>query len=492
MVMLSGFLSISMLTTGHDWGGDFAQYIMQAQSIVEGDIDGFMRQNRFAMEESSYSVGPAAYPWGLPLLLAPVYYFTGNNMIAFKMVLIVCYLLFLFLLWFGFRTDHNQPGRFILLIIFAVNPFMLGFMNSIFADIPFLLFSTAGILLMRRLYVEQKQLFHYVTDGVLLGVLIAWSIFFRNNGLLLLFTLVIVRLTGGYLTYKRARSSCNKNIFALIPWLLPFLSCGVFLIIWHVLFPAGGTSHIHHLQELSIAQITGNIHYYFFLPAEFLSTGNKSVDIAIYMLSLPFAFLGIFRRFHRDYPILIYCALTLVLYILWPYRQGLRFIFPVLPFYISFVLTGASVFPDLLSSFKIRRAVHSFYIVFLVMIIGSMSIQSIGAGRKNLQDQRQPPPGPYSPDAQEMFSYIRMMVRNSEEDKVVIFFKPRVMRLMTGGASILINEPGQLDRGDYLCVHPAPDKDQIPREHLVLMKESGNLQLMYYNNTFSLYKLLKP
>ena len=65
------------LRQGHDWGDDFAAYIMQAQSIVTGTIPEFMEENRFTIAESSVGFGPYAYPWGTPLLLAPIIYLKG-------------------------------------------------------------------------------------------------------------------------------------------------------------------------------------------------------------------------------------------------------------------------------------------------------------------------------------------------------------------------------------------------------------------------------
>jgi hypothetical protein len=95
-ISITALLFWSGLTNGHDWGDDFAAYIMQAKSITEGRHSEFIEANRFTIEQSSYPIGPVAYPWGFPVLLAPFYALFGLNMIALKSVSIICFLLFLF------------------------------------------------------------------------------------------------------------------------------------------------------------------------------------------------------------------------------------------------------------------------------------------------------------------------------------------------------------------------------------------------------------
>ena len=83
ILLVSGSLLIGTITQGHIWGGDFAAYIMQANSIVEGNMQAYIDLNRFTIEQSSWPMGPIAYPWGFPLLLTPIYALFDNNIYAF-------------------------------------------------------------------------------------------------------------------------------------------------------------------------------------------------------------------------------------------------------------------------------------------------------------------------------------------------------------------------------------------------------------------------
>ena len=62
ILIISATLGHAMLTTGHDWGDDFAQYLLQAQSIVQGRAKEFIDDNRFSIENSTESSAPTPIP----------------------------------------------------------------------------------------------------------------------------------------------------------------------------------------------------------------------------------------------------------------------------------------------------------------------------------------------------------------------------------------------------------------------------------------------
>src|SRR5262245_24135039 len=84
IVLISLALASVSLTRGHEWGDDFASYIMQAQSILNGTTGQFIKQNSFTILKSSFQIGPIAYPWGYPLILTPVLILKGVHPLALK------------------------------------------------------------------------------------------------------------------------------------------------------------------------------------------------------------------------------------------------------------------------------------------------------------------------------------------------------------------------------------------------------------------------
>ena len=83
-LILSAVAQILMWSTGHNWGGDFSAYIMQAISLTDGTVQEFIEQNSFTIYESSITLGPVTYPWGFSLLLSPLFLSFGLDIIVFK------------------------------------------------------------------------------------------------------------------------------------------------------------------------------------------------------------------------------------------------------------------------------------------------------------------------------------------------------------------------------------------------------------------------
>jgi hypothetical protein len=106
-----------------------------------------------------------------------------------------------------------------------------------------------------------------------------------------------------------------------------------------------------------------------------------------------------------------------------------------------------------------------------------------------------------------MFSFIKS---NTEKESTIVFFKPRLMRMMTNRKSLMITTKQDITRGDYLCLHFISQKrDKVSlykMEELLklnfiiarnqvspdvvadLLKQKAAL-LIYENSEFKVYKL---
>ena len=470
-ICLSGILLVGGLTTGHDWGGDFAGYIMQAQSLVRGSPGGFIEENRFAVEHSSVTIGPVAYPWGYPIMLAPFYAAFGLDMIALKMAGVISYLLFLLLLLWGFRKVHEPFWLLCLVALFAFNPVMLAFSNNILSDLPFLLFSTLGVVLIGVVVVERRRIVSPLWDSVLLGAVIAAAFFIRTNGLLLLVPLVIAQLVSA------ARSREGER--TLLVYIMPYVVFVCATLIWELALPKGGASHLGLLKDISGRSILSNIDYYTRKPSTFF-TGVPGYRI-VYILSLPIAAAGAIRRIRSDYPAVIYVAATMILYILWPYHQGLRFVFPILPFYISFMISGLGMLQGSKGGMgmKLRKLACCVPMVAIILVFVLVSVQN---AYTNIQSGRAAGIGPHTKTARDMFVFVK---ENTGEEGTIIFFKPRVMKLMTGRRSLLINAPEELERGDYLCFYAeGGTHEQVSSGVIEELLRTGAARLIYESVDF--------
>jgi hypothetical protein len=204
-----------------------------------------------------------------------------------------------------------------------------------------------------------------------------------------------------------------------------------------------------------------------------------------YFVSIPIAIAGIIRRYRYDYHIIVYIILTFVLYLLCPFLQEFRYIFPVLPFYFSFVITGLAIFQGGKTTIeqKFRKWVC---LIPILIVFTHFVITSAGNAYANMIHHRETISGPYTAPSQDMFSFIGS---NTEKESTIVFFKPRLMRLMTDRKSIMLKNKEELSRGDYLCLYLAQVRDQVSPDTMQdLLKQEGAL-LIYENSEFKVYKL---
>ena len=146
ILVISIVIGSSQLTRGHEWGDDFAAYIMQAKSILNGDMQNFVEHNSITIHQSSVQIGPVAYPWGYPLILLPVYAAKGISPLALKLPGLFFFAGFLIWIYQWTKNRLTRTESLLLVSLFAFNPLLLNFLDQILSDIPFLFFSTLAIV----------------------------------------------------------------------------------------------------------------------------------------------------------------------------------------------------------------------------------------------------------------------------------------------------------------------------------------------------------
>lgn len=153
LALLAIGFAILRIYSGHSLDGDSFQYIAQAKAIVEGKVAEQIANNTFIIENSQSAMGPKIYPWGLPILLAPIYKVFGYDVAMLKMVGVLSYGLFVGLFYLfcaRFLTRGYALGA---TLAFALNPMLLSFAaNNVLSDMPFMLFSFIAIVSLLALF----------------------------------------------------------------------------------------------------------------------------------------------------------------------------------------------------------------------------------------------------------------------------------------------------------------------------------------------------
>jgi 4-amino-4-deoxy-L-arabinose transferase-like glycosyltransferase len=465
ILLVSALLSVSMLTRGHLWWDDFASYILQSQSLLSGTPGDFVAHNTFTIEQSSYPPGPIAYPWGYPILLMPVLFIFGMKVLALKGINTIFFLLFLVVFHQLMKTRLAPGWSLFLTAILAFNPAMLAGQDLILSDIPFLFFSTLALWLIEK---GNKR-------SWLAGLVIFAAFSLRTNGLLLLAPLVVAQIVQFH-SWVDARRNW-REIAA------PYAVFGALALLLSLLLPGGQESYLSHFSMFTIERWLSNADYYLHLPADLLK--EILFGPAFFWSLMVLFFVGMIFNFRRNLPLLSYLVVSLGLFITWPETQGLRFIYPLAPLGLLIAAEGWKVIVDKLPARGISIARGAGFGAAGLLILLSLTA-SAQVGVSNLQNGREIN-GPFDPYSQEMFSFIR---EKTPTDSVVIFFRPRAMRLLGGRNSFLSTECERVPLGDYLATSKkADDSLQIAADQV---EECGlPLEPVFENRRFIVYQVRK-
>jgi 4-amino-4-deoxy-L-arabinose transferase-like glycosyltransferase len=473
LVILSLLLAASSLTRGQIWGDDFASYVMQAGSIVHGTMDEFVEHNTFTIFKSSSQIGPVAYPWGYPLILAPVYAVKGIHPLALKLPGLLFFAGFLVCLYLLMRTRLGQLESILLVSLFAFCPLLIGFLDQILSDIPFLFFSTLALLLMLQ---EEKL---KIGSAVLLGCTIAAAFFIRTTGILLLMSFLLLECWIIWLRRQDPETVKARGRNMLF-------TTGAFALLWilyALLFPGGGESYFAQYQDFTIRNALENALQYFYVFSQFF--GDSTPWKIIYYFLVVFFLLGAWNRRKEDLVFLLFFAIWMFLLITWPSWQGARFIFPLLPVFVYFTFQGMKTAARKLPLHYARYGVRAVY-GFWILVALSFLFTSSAHAYTNLKNDRMIN-GPFDSYSREVYDYIQ---DKTPMDSVIVFFKPRAMHLLTGHDSIMSMECERILEGDILVLsRKVGANQQIPPEVIGSCKLP--LEEVLRNSRFIVYKIQK-
>jgi hypothetical protein len=473
ILLISLVIGACTLRRGHEWGDDWAWYVLQAQSILKGTTADFMQTSAFTNNESTTYVGPLAYPWGYPLILTPAYAIKGINPLALKIPALFFYTGFLVCLYLLLRARLTEMESLLLVALFAFNPLLLQFLDQILSDIPFLFFSTLSLWLITKEGQRSTQ------RNILIGACIFLVAFLRATGILLL---------GCFLMVEFFRLLTNHRDWKVVKQIVldSLTVCGSFILLWglnSILFPSGGDSYLAQYAGLSVETVKQMIAAYFYAYASFL--GEASGWRYLYYVLVVFFLIGAWTRWKDELFFILFFGLWMIVHVAYPYWQGPRYIFPLLPIFIYFTFQGMKFVAQKLPERYVlvgRWAVYGFWASIALVFLFTSSLHAY----VNLQNNRAIN-GPFDAYSKEVYKYIK---EETPATSVVIFFKPRVMRLMTGHNTIMSTECNRMFKGDYLVLSRKVGPNlQIPPEEI----DACNLPLkqVLKNSRFIVYEIQK-
>lgn len=421
LLIASAYQMEKHMSSGHDWGGDFALYLNQAQAIVDGNLNTLYKSNQFTVENSDRLIGPYLYPMGYPLLLSPFIAFFGINFYALKVFTNLFFYAGLLLL-FKLIKPHFKSLFLPLLLIscLAFSEYFLFHGDQLLSDFPFFFFVILCLSLFKKQPNTQQQ--------ILLGFLIFFSYLIRELGIMLLPALFVFQLK--HQSVKQILQSQYKSYltFSLL-WLLTLL-----------LFPFGSKNHfLLFLEKLSWESFWKNVDYYTELLESYLR-GVTHYDYLPYLLSGLFL-IGLILNIKKNRHYVTFFLLSVVVLLLWPYHQGVRFIFVMLPFLFFFMFQPLEKVP------KWPRFLLVYpYFAFLAW--GFLS-ETMAQNEKNLALETNQI---YQTDNLALYEYVK---KNYTEEDTLVFFKPRVLRMFCGVKSLYL-QPDSFMQSPYPTLITSP------------------------------------
>ncbi len=210
ILAISTLLSLVLFDPNLHTGGDNAAYMILAENIItpgRGYMDYYL-----AGELKPHT----HYPFGYPLLLAPLMAVFGKNFIVLKLLSLAMavgsVLLFARLARSYFRPSVWAGAS----LVFALNPLVVEYSHWILSEIPFLFFSLLALNLFNDSELKKDARFGY--KFWLAIVCMAMAVHIRSIGLAFLFA--------GALYYLAGRSWMKCGVFVLtmllliMPWII--------------------------------------------------------------------------------------------------------------------------------------------------------------------------------------------------------------------------------------------------------------------------------
>jgi hypothetical protein len=459
----------------HDWGDDFAQYLIQTRNIVEGKPQ---TDNGLLHDEKDPEYAIQAYPVGLPLMLAPIYFFSGLKILPYC----IFYSLILFLtglfIFEYFRGRSNALTALLIALLFCYNVNILDLKKQILSELPFTCF-----LFLTLLSIEKRndlKNYSWLITGLLFTILVS----VRLAGISIICGYIIFEIAKLLSLSVEARKKNLKNvILTLTVYILTFF------LINGIIFPirVGGLLNFYTTALTTHdLQLKNNILFYYTVSEYIFPFFGKSIPSFWIIIVLGGWLIKTFRSATLlEFIFPMYCLLILF----YPYADaGIRFMLPVLAILVYY----AGYFINAMFVKLKTRATWAGTIALLVLTSSYVSpLKGI------IQWQSAEEDGPQQEVSKQLFSYLK----TTPEDASMVFCKARAMSLYSERHSIYPAKRQSVDeayelfhryRNLYLVIAKVKPDNEIydPRLLNYISKYKESYDHVWSNEHFDVYKQL--
>jgi len=411
-ILLFLALNISTLKHGHNWGGDFAHYIIHAQNLIRGNEygHGIFLNNNLGNYFPHYSV--LVCPPGYPVVLAPLLWGFGLNYSVLKLPNVICWSLWAFLMFLIIRDKLEKTTATLCFLLLLSLPWLFAFKQKILSDMTFLFFETFGLFAYLRATENGTSL--KVGSFVVFLLAAVAALLVRLPGIALLAAAIV-----DLLIRRHWETACLT-----FGTLVAVLATGQHLGFFDTgSYSAAYTSYNSSLNQLETAYNLAELLIYnleqvavLFFPA--------FRDHPLFVL-VPFAALstvgivhyGLSRTRWSDF--FLFFTVFYLASLMMVGRQGPRYILPIAGIALIYLLKGIEV---LFSRLRKGTWANSAVSLFLVLVIVHNVAITLLVRSYNDDEILQP-------SARELTTWVRNHLGHQDH---YLFFKPRPLALLTG------------------------------------------------------------
>jgi len=443
----------------HDWGDDFAMYLIEAKNIAEHKPVGETRH----INNTNVMLGPINYPVGFPLLLSP---FVKSGVDYYKLTILQSVLLII-ALFFGFiflRNYFSRTASILMTMILAYNPSLMGFKIDVLSDIFYWMFLNIIIVLV----LKNRSLLGIVIIAVLTG----FSIHVRSIGYVLALSTILFWLISD-LKNKTLSSEIKKYTLYIVTLLIVFFGI-------KILYPVNSDYPFTSITSDNVASQLSynlaslgeyfkyyNVESYYFIPLIFSA------------LFISFLLLGFILELKRDtFSFLnILTILSVGIVIVYPFGDaGYRLILPLIFVFCYYFIIG---FGQTLSKLELRGKT--------AVVIGAMLYMATYIKpNAQIHKERFKQDGPVTIEFAQLLDF---MNENKIKHKRIGFDKSRALALYSDNKfaslsdSCFYKDINDL-KLDFIITHQS-----LTSEHKKYLAWSDTTRFhnIFYNKVFNMY-----
>ncbi len=444
LVAVIGAIAVHDHFGGIEWGDDWALYVRQAKGLATGHVTEVFNANRYNVTHSGWTTfSPYTYPWGWPLIIAPVYRVFGLNYGALKFLEVLALGGFLVAFYAIVRRRAPLYATLAIVLLVGLSPAFVHFTDTVLSDLPFLCLVFVSLWWMDRCR-EEGMLEARSWRLLLLGFLIAYAFNVRREGMALLPALVALHVAVLGREALRARSAKALRAINWKKLALPYAAFGATALAFFVLLPGylfpelpgtgwhNATRHFPFYKDWLSEEIglkdPG-------APAQLFHSATAANKALV--LLLLFAAVGLLGRlvwrFEQDASLAAYLCAASYIMLVSPYQEP-RYLFTITP------LLGYFAYQALPSVVRLSawnsRAVVRFAAVapaIGLLVLVKANGDDLAHAIDYHNHYHYVVDGPAEANAKEMFAAVR---ERTSPDDVILFFRARAMTLYTDRRSV--------------------------------------------------------